>query len=100
MDVVREGIERAPGSEVESGVVPQAGEEPLLDLAAVQWEAHMRAAVVDCRRLAVAPEDANRLGTDLARQDTRLRELLNRADRRPPYLLTHLVDLPYHRSEP
>jgi len=100
MDVVRERVERAPRGEVEPGVVPQAGEEPLLDLAAVQWEAHMRAAVVDRGRLAVAPKDADGLGPDLAGEDARSGELIDCPDRRALVLLSHVGDLHCRLGEP
>ena len=67
-DVVGEGIEGPSGGQVEAGVVPMTGEEPVLDAASMEREAHVRAPVVDGEGLAVAVEDADRLGADLAGQ--------------------------------
>jgi hypothetical protein len=100
MDVVCEGVECAAGREIESGVMPKAGEESLFNLATMQREAHMRAAVVYRSWLAIAPEDADWLGTDLACQDTRLRELPESADRGALDLVSHLVTSTSARDEP
>ena len=66
--VVGPGIERAAGGQVEAGVVPVAGDQPALDRAPMQREAHVRAAVVERVGLAVAPEDAHTMGTQLGQQ--------------------------------
>ena len=54
--VVGEEVERATRGEVETRVMPVAGDEPVLDRAPVEGEAHVRAAVVDRPRPAVVPE--------------------------------------------
>ena len=64
--VVGPRVERAAGTQVEAGVVPVAGDEAALDGAAVEREAHVRAAVVERVRVAVAPEHTDRLGAGLA----------------------------------
>ena len=66
--VVGEGVEGAARLEVEASVVPVAGQQSVLDRAPVQRKAHVWAAVVHRVRTPVGPEDAHRLGPDLARQ--------------------------------
>ena len=46
-NVVGEGVEGAAACEVETGVVPVAGEDAVFDGAAVEGEAHVGASVVD-----------------------------------------------------
>ena len=45
--VVRPQIEGAAAFEVEAGVVPMTGQDPVLDAAAVEREAHVRAPIVE-----------------------------------------------------
>ena len=45
--VVRPEIESAAAFEVEAGVVPMTGQDPVLDAAPVEREAHVRATVVE-----------------------------------------------------
>ena len=40
------GIERPTGRDIEAGMVPVAGQDTVLDGPAMQWEAHVRAAIV------------------------------------------------------
>ena len=80
-DVVGPGIERSPGAQVEAGVVPVARHQAALDRAPVEREPHVRAAVVEGERCTVAPEDADGLGTGLARQATGPLQLVERSDR-------------------
>ncbi len=66
--VVGEGVQGAAAGEVELGVVPVAGEDAVGDGAAVQREAHVRAAVVDRVDLAFVEDDEDRValgGNDL-----------------------------------
>jgi hypothetical protein len=74
-DVVGERVERAPRSQVETGMVPVACEQPVLDAPPVEREAHVRATVVHCVRRAVGPKDADGLRADLAGQAPFLLEL-------------------------
>ena len=46
-DIVSEGIEGATAGEVELGVMPVAGEDPVFDGAPVEREAHVRTTIVD-----------------------------------------------------
>ncbi len=46
-DIVGKGIEGAPGSQVETGVVPVAGQNSSRHRASLQGESHMGAAVID-----------------------------------------------------
>ena len=52
-------VERAARAEVEARVVPVAGEDPVRDRAAMEREAHVRAAVVDREHRAVLGEQAD-----------------------------------------
>ena len=79
-DVVGEGVEGAPRGEVETGVVPVAGQKAVLDGPPVERETHMRAAVVHGERLAVGPEHADGLGADLAGQAALRLQLIEGAD--------------------
>ena len=45
--VVRPEIESAAAFEVEAGVVPMTGQDSVLDAAPVEWEAHVRATVIE-----------------------------------------------------
>ena len=63
--LVRELVEGAAGSEVEAGVVPVAGEDPVADRAAVQREPHVRAAVVDGVHLVALGEEADRVPVEV-----------------------------------
>ena len=45
--VVCPQIEGTAAREIEAGVVPVAGQGAVLDAAAIQWKAHMRAAIVE-----------------------------------------------------
>ena len=80
-DVVGPRVEGAAGTQVEAGVVPVARDEPALDGAAVQREPHVRAAVVEGVRVAVAPEHADRLGAGLPGEAAARLQLLERPDR-------------------
>ena len=80
--VVGEGVEGPTGCQVEAGMVPVTRQEPVLDRAPVQREAHVRAPVVDGVGLSVGIEDAHRLGADLSRQTASLLQLLDGPDPR------------------
>ena len=56
--LVRPLVERAAGREVEASVVPVAGEDPVADRAAMEREAHVRAAVVDRVHVVTVGEEA------------------------------------------
>jgi hypothetical protein len=45
--VVGPQVERASARQVKASVVPVAGKDPVGDRAAVEWKAHVRAAIVD-----------------------------------------------------
>ena len=63
--VVGELVERAAGAEVEARVVPVAGEDAVRDRAAVEREAHVRAAVVDGVHGVPVGEEAERVAVDV-----------------------------------
>ena len=46
-NVIGPQIERAAAREIEAGVMPVTGQNPVLDAAAIEREAHMRAAIVE-----------------------------------------------------
>ena len=58
--VVRPQIEGAAAFEVEAGVVPVAGQDPVLDAAPVEREAHVGAAVVEREDAAAVVDDEDR----------------------------------------
>ena len=66
--VVCEGVQRAARGQIEPGVMPVTGQQTVLDRASMEREPHVRAAVVDRVGLAVAPQDADRVGSDLSGQ--------------------------------
>ena len=63
LHVVGEQIEGAAAGQVEAGVMPVAGENPVLDRAAIEGEAHVRTAVVDRVDLSLVMEQHDRDGT-------------------------------------
>jgi hypothetical protein len=58
-------VERPAGAQVEPGVVPVAGQDPVRDRAAVQRKAHVRAAVVDGEDLVALGEEADDVAADV-----------------------------------
>ena len=58
--VVRPQIECAAAVEIEAGVVPMAGQDAVLDAAAVEREAHVRASVVEREDAAAVIDDEDR----------------------------------------
>ena len=58
--VVRPQIEGAAAVEVEAGVVPVAGQDPVLDAAAIEREAHVRASVVEGKDAPAVVDDEDR----------------------------------------
>jgi hypothetical protein len=88
--IVGPGIQRATRAHIEARVVPVAGQQPALHRPTVEREPHVRAAVVKRVGRPVAPEDADRLTADLARQAPIPPQLVQRPDR---HAITHR-DLP------
>lgn len=78
--VVSPQVERAARNEIETGVVPMAGEQPVVHRAAVKREPHVRAPVFDRPRPLTVPEDHHRQLTHLAHELTHTVELRHRAD--------------------
>ena len=58
--VVRPEIESAAAFEVEAGVVPMTGQNPVLDAAPVEREAHVRATVVEGEDAPAVIDDEDR----------------------------------------
>ncbi len=77
--VVGPQIERAPRHEVETGMVPVAGDEPGLDGALVEGKAEVGAAILDRVRPVVVPEHHDRQGADLGEQPAVRTELGQRS---------------------
>ena len=71
-------VEGAAGAEVEARVVPVAGEDAVGQRAAVEREAHVRAAVVDRVHLALVGEQADRVALDADDEPALGLELLER----------------------
>ncbi|MCL2393841.1 MAG: hypothetical protein FWC87_04050 [Acidimicrobiaceae bacterium] len=65
-NIVGERIQRSTRDEVEAGMVPVAGEQTLLDGAAMKGKTQVGAAIFDGVRLLAGPEDAHRLRPDFA----------------------------------
>jgi hypothetical protein len=80
--LVRELVERPSGGEIEPGVMPVAGEDPLADRSAVEGKAHVRAAVVDGMYLLAVREQADGVPV----------EVDNEASRRPQFIERRGVD--------
>jgi hypothetical protein len=57
--IVRPKIEGAAARKIKSRVVPVAGQNAVLDAPAVEWEAHMRTAVVEGKELTPVFDDQN-----------------------------------------
>jgi hypothetical protein len=55
--VVRPQIKGAPAFEIEAGVVPMTGQDAVLDAAALEWEAHVRATIVEGEDAAAVVDD-------------------------------------------
>ncbi len=68
-------VERTSGRQVEAGVVPVAGEDPVADRATVEREAHVWAAVVHGVDLVVLDKEANRVPVDVNDKATRRQQL-------------------------
>src|SRR6185436_12521359 len=58
--VVRPGIERAAGREIEARVMPMARKDPVLDRAAMQRKAQVRATIIECEDPALVMHDDER----------------------------------------
>jgi len=77
--IVRELVEGAPGRQVEASVVPVAGQDPVADGAAVEREAHVRAAVVDRVHLLSLREEAEDVPVEVDDPTARGSQLSERA---------------------
>ena len=71
-------VEGAAAAEVEARVMPVAGEDPVRDRAAVEREAHVRAAVVDGVHLAALEQQAHGVSLDADHHPALRLELLER----------------------
>ncbi len=58
--VVRPEVEGAAAFEIEAGVVPMTGQDAVLDAAALEWEAHVRATVVEGEDAPAVVDDEDR----------------------------------------
>ena len=76
-------VEGPAGFKVEARVMPVAGEDAVLDCSAVEWEAHVRAPVVDREQAAVRIEQNDRVTADNDRTAVTLGQLAGR-DRAQP----------------
>src|SRR5262245_28385384 len=57
--VVSKGIERTTARQVKAGVVPVAGENAVFNRPSIQWESHMRTAVIDGIHVTIVIIDGN-----------------------------------------
>ena len=58
--VVRPQVEGAAAFEIEAGVVPVTGQDAVLDAAALEREAHVRATIVERENAAAVVDDEDR----------------------------------------
>jgi hypothetical protein len=84
--VVGPRVQGAAGVEVEPGVVPVTGEEAGFDRALVQWEAHVRAPVLDGPGAALVPDHDHGQGAHLREQAALPLQFV---DRPGPHSLVH-----------
>src|SRR5439155_27180510 len=68
--VVRPLVEGAAAAEVEPGVVPVAGQHAVTDAAAMEREAHVRAAVVHRPHRRTVPEQCHRVAVEVGNDAT------------------------------
>ena len=61
--VVRPKIKSAAAFEIEAGVVPMTGQDAVLEAAALQWEAHVRAPIVEGEDAPAVVDDKDRAMT-------------------------------------
>ena len=59
-DIVGPEIEGAAAREIEARVMPMTGQDPVLDGATIEWEAHVWAAVVECEDAPAIIHDQDR----------------------------------------
>ncbi len=78
--VVGEGIKGPSRGQVETGMVPMAGEQTLLDGAAMEGKAEMGAAVIDGEGLPLVPEHADPPCAHLGDQHAPLLQFAERPD--------------------
>src|SRR5439155_10015152 len=71
-------VERPSRGEVEAGVVPVAGENPVLERPAVERKAHVRAAVVDGEDGAVVGEQGKCAAVDVGDEAAETRDVVER----------------------
>ena len=69
-DIVGERVQCAARDEVEAGVVPVAGKQPILYAAPVEREPHVGTAVIDGISLTLTQENAHRRGAHLSSEVT------------------------------
>ena len=84
--VVRPQVERAAAFKVEAGVVPVTGQDAVLDAAAVEREAHMRAPIVEGEDAIAVPDDEDRTMT-AAHDKPSLRLQLLQASRKREFFI-------------
>src|SRR5262249_31421950 len=59
--VVCPQVERAAAFEIEAGVVPMTGQDSVLKAAALKWEAHVRATIVESEDAPTVVDDKDRM---------------------------------------
>jgi len=57
-------VEGATAVQIEARMMPVAGENAVLDGAAIEWEAHMGASIVDCENFTGAVENRDDVITE------------------------------------
>ena len=64
-DIVGPLIERSAGAKVEPGMMPVTGQNSISDTAAIEWETHMRTAIVDGMQAILVSYDRERVSVHL-----------------------------------
>jgi hypothetical protein len=77
-EVVRPLVEGAARTEIEARVMPVARQDPVRDRAAMEWEAHVRAAIVDGVDLVTVGEQTEGLPADVHDESARSAQLAER----------------------
>src|SRR5215831_10296984 len=64
-DIIRPRIKRSTAAQIESRMMPVAGENAVLDGAPVEGKAHMRTAVIDSENAALRAEQHNHVSAEV-----------------------------------
>src|SRR5262249_32633499 len=91
--VVRPQIESAAAFEIEASVVPVTGQDPVLDAAALEREAHVRAAIIEREHAPAVVDDEDRAMATVHNEPA-LRLQLFKASREREFLVRRVHEHP------